>query len=166
MMSKSWRAPHRYASTALGFFLVIGVVIGVLWAYVYLPQIPCATVLWVVTIASLLVSLTSPLHPFLRPLDHCSHGYLPHIRWPQSTVAIYRLTVMRFSTTSLLSTAPGSLNSPQAKAVFYALHVGLEFLAIAIVQSLDVRRLFATGKWGDQGRRCASCMSRRRKNSK
>ena len=74
---------------------MIGVVIGVLWAYVYLPQIPRATVLWVVTIASLLVSLTFPLSPSLGPLGHRSHGYLPHIRWPQSTVAIYRLTVMR-----------------------------------------------------------------------
>ncbi len=57
---------------------------------------------------------------------------------------------MRFSTTSLLSTAPGSLNSPQAKAAFYVFHAAPEYLAAAFLLTMDVRRVFATGLWGDR----------------
>lgn len=61
---------------------------------------------------------------------------------------------MRTSTTSIFSTAPGSLNSSQAKVLFYVFHVGPEFLAAAILASIDARNLFATGKWGDGGMGC------------
>ena len=69
---------------------------------------------------------------------------------PQSTVAIYRLVVMRFSTTSLLSEAPGSLNSIQSKVTFYIFHSTPEYLAVTILIVLDVRRVFITGLWGDR----------------
>ena len=67
----------------------------------------------------------------------------------QSVVGIYRLVVMQDSTTSLLSTAPGAHNSARAKAAFYVFHVAPEFLSVAILVCLDVRRVFSTGLWGD-----------------
>ena len=65
-------------------------------------------------------------------------------------MAVYRLDVMRFSTTSLLSDAPGSLNSIQSKVTFYIFHSAPEFLAAAFLITLDARRIFATGLWGDR----------------
>ena len=56
---------------------------------------------------------------------------------------------LRYSTTSLRSNAPGSLNSPSAKAGFYLLEVVPETLAAAALMSLNIQRVFATGKWGD-----------------
>ncbi len=59
---------------------------------------------------------------------------------------------MRFSTTSLLAEHPGSLNSPGSKATFYVFHSAPEYLAIAILISLDARRVFTTRlvHWGDR----------------
>lgn len=53
------------------------------------------------------------------------------------------------STTSLFSTAPGAQNCPGEKAAFYVLHVAPEFVATAILVSLNARRVFGTGPWGD-----------------
>ena len=64
-------------------------------------------------------------------------------------MAIYRLVVLQYSTTALDSMAPGSLNSPTAKRCFYAFHVFPECTAAAVLASLNARRVFATGKWGD-----------------
>lgn len=65
-------------------------------------------------------------------------------------VPIYRLYVLRFSTTSLFSEDPGSLNSAQSKTTFYIFHSAPEFLSAAILLSLDVRRVFNTGLMGDR----------------
>ena len=70
-------------------------------------------------------------------------------------VPMYRLYVLRFSTTSLLSDAPGSLNSAQSKATFYVFHSAPEFLSAAILALLDARQVFNTGLWGDRRRRDA-----------
>ena len=68
----------------------------------------------------------------------------------QSIVPIYRLYVLRFSTTSLSPDAPTSLNSAQSKATFYVFHSAPEFLAAAILALLDARQVFNTGLWGDR----------------
>lgn len=52
-------------------------------------------------------------------------------------------------TTSLTSTAPGSLNTHAEKAVFYVLMVAPETVAAAILLSLDIRNIFGTGLIGD-----------------
>ena len=57
--------------------------------------------------------------------------------------------MLRFTTTALDSTAPGSMNSTTSKAAFYALHAAPEFLAAAILVSLNARRDFGAGLWGD-----------------
>ncbi|KAI0687962.1 hypothetical protein C8T65DRAFT_127572 [Cerioporus squamosus] len=110
-----------YVSTVLGLLLIVGVAMSAAWACYIIPRVPKSSTAWIVLVAAL-----------------------------ASTVAIYRLVVMRFSTTSLLSDAPGSLNSLQSKATFYVFHATPEYLAVAILISLDARRVFATGLWGDR----------------
>ncbi|KAI0682134.1 hypothetical protein C8T65DRAFT_597483, partial [Cerioporus squamosus] len=110
-----------YVSTVLGLLLIIGIAMGTVWACSTIPRVPRSSTAWIVLVAAL-----------------------------ASTVAIYRLVVMRFSTTSLLSDAPGSLNSLGSKATFYVFHSAPEYLAAAILISLDARRVFATGLWGDR----------------
>ena len=67
----------------------------------------------------------------------------------QSTIGIYRLAVMWRRSPSLDSTAPGTLNSPGAKASFYILHCLPEWLAIVTLLSCNVRKTFGTGLFGD-----------------
>ncbi|RPD57694.1 hypothetical protein L226DRAFT_615215 [Lentinus tigrinus ALCF2SS1-7] len=110
-----------YISTALGLFLLVALAAGAVWACRALPRVPRSSTTWIVLVAAL-----------------------------ASTVAIYRLVVMRFTTTSLLSDAPGSLNSLQSKITFYIFHSSPEYLAVAILITLDVRRVFMTGLWGDR----------------
>ena len=55
-------------------------------------------------------------------------------------------------TSSLTSTAPGSLNTAEAKAVFYVFHAAPEFLAAAIMLNINARERFDTGLWGDRMR--------------
>ncbi|TFK20922.1 hypothetical protein FA15DRAFT_673031 [Coprinopsis marcescibilis] len=64
-------------------------------------------------------------------------------------IACYRLSVMHNTTTALDSTAPGSLNTPGAKAAFYVLHVLPEWLVSAILLGCNVRKTFGTGMFGD-----------------
>ena len=62
---------------------------------------------------------------------------------------MYRITVFSRSTTSLFSKAPGAQNTTREKAMFYGLHAAPEFIAAAIMVSLNARRMFGTGPWGD-----------------
>ena len=64
-------------------------------------------------------------------------------------MGIYRLIVISHSTTSLLLTGPGTNNTPSDKAAFYVLHAAPEYLATATLVSLNVRRVFGTGPFGD-----------------
>ena len=57
--------------------------------------------------------------------------------------------MLRFTTTALDSMAPGSLNSNGSKAVFYVLNAAPEFLATAVLVSLNVRHDFGAGSFGD-----------------
>ena len=54
---------------------------------------------------------------------------------------------------SLLSRRHGSLSSPGEKALFYIFHMLPEWLACAILLGLNVRQIFATGPFGDIGRK-------------
>ena len=56
---------------------------------------------------------------------------------------------MHFYTTSVTSTAPGSLNSTQSKITFYVFHIVPEWITSAILLSINARQLFETGLWGD-----------------
>jgi len=64
------------------------------------------------------------------------------------TVGIYRLSVMRFNTTSL--SAPSPLNTPRSKAAFYIFHVLPEWLASLIIFGNNIRKTFGTGFLGDK----------------
>ena len=59
------------------------------------------------------------------------------------------MTVFSHTTTSFDSTAPGAQNAPRDKIAFYVLHAAPEFLSIAILMSLNARRVFGTGPFGD-----------------
>ena len=50
---------------------------------------------------------------------------------------------------SLDSTAPGTLNSPGAKASFYILHILPEWIAAATLLAFNTRKIFGTGVLGD-----------------
>ncbi|KAH9935355.1 uncharacterized protein B0H18DRAFT_411374 [Fomitopsis serialis] len=78
-------------------------------------------------------------------------------RWPAlflmalclllSIPALYRLAAMANYTDSLLSMAPGSLNSPAAKTVFYTLHVAPEFVVGTLLLSVNVKKMFGFATW-------------------
>ncbi|KAM5543024.1 hypothetical protein V8D89_003408 [Ganoderma adspersum] len=109
-----------FASTVLTIVLLVAAALAALFACYKLPRVPRSSAALIVLVACLL-----------------------------SVVGIYRITVISHSTTSLFSTAPGSPNSPGEKAAFYVLHVAPEFVATAILVSLNARRVFGTGPWGD-----------------
>ncbi|KAI0685816.1 hypothetical protein C8T65DRAFT_747727 [Cerioporus squamosus] len=109
------------ASAAIALSLSSALAHGVVWACYAIPRVRRSATMWIVLVATLI-----------------------------SAPPIYRLYVLRFSTTSLLSDAPGSLNSAQSKVTFYIFHSAPELLAAAILISLDVRRVFNTGLWGDR----------------
>ena len=56
--------------------------------------------------------------------------------------SVYRLAAMSNSTTTLLSMAPGSLNGPTAKALFYSLHIAPEWLSGAMLLAVNVKEVF------------------------
>ncbi|PIL33526.1 hypothetical protein GSI_04149 [Ganoderma sinense ZZ0214-1] len=109
-----------YVSTVLAVALLVAAALTALVASQKLPRVPRTSALWIVIVACLL-----------------------------SIVGIYRLTAISHSTTSLLSTGPGTQNSPRDKAAFYVLHAVPEFVSVAILVSLNARRVFGTGPWGD-----------------
>ncbi|KAM5543025.1 hypothetical protein V8D89_003409 [Ganoderma adspersum] len=110
-----------YASTALGVALLLGMAVTAVFALLKMPRVPRASLLVIILIAILL-----------------------------SIIGVYRIVVISHSSTSLLSTAPGSQNSPGSKAAFYVLHVAPEFVSAAILMALNARRVFGTGPWGDR----------------
>ncbi|KAM5543023.1 hypothetical protein V8D89_003407 [Ganoderma adspersum] len=109
-----------YFSTGLGIALLVAAAVTALVAVKKFPRVPRTSALLVVLVACLL-----------------------------SIVGIYRLTAISHSTTSLLLTGPGTHNSPSDKAAFYVLHALPEFLSVAILVSLNARRVFGTGPFGD-----------------
>ncbi|OSX60500.1 hypothetical protein POSPLADRAFT_1047931 [Postia placenta MAD-698-R-SB12] len=56
-----------------------------------------------------------------------------------STIAIYRLAVMRFQTDALKSMRPGSLNDVSSKATFYIFHMLPEYLVFLLLFRMNVR---------------------------
>ncbi|KZT71040.1 hypothetical protein DAEQUDRAFT_157714 [Daedalea quercina L-15889] len=80
-------------------------------------------------------------------------------RWPAlfllglclllSVPALYRLAAMASYTDSLLSMAPGSLNTSDAKAVFYVLHILPEWIAGTMLLAVNVKQMYGfTGMRG------------------
>ncbi|PSS37534.1 hypothetical protein PHLCEN_2v610 [Hermanssonia centrifuga] len=53
---------------------------------------------------------------------------------------------MGFQTTSILA---GPLNGARSKVFFYVFQVAPEWLACAVLLSVNVREMFGTGLWGD-----------------
>lgn len=53
------------------------------------------------------------------------------------------------TTTSLTSTAPGSLNTTGPRVTFYLFHMLPEWIAIAVLFGFNVREIFVTGLFGD-----------------
>ncbi|KAI0359573.1 hypothetical protein OH77DRAFT_1038013 [Trametes cingulata] len=66
-----------------------------------------------------------------------------------TAVGIYRLSILHNSTTSLTSTAPSSQNTTHSKVLFYVFHIAPEWLSAALLLSVNVRRTYKTGMWGD-----------------
>jgi len=64
-----------------------------------------------------------------------------------SIVAIYRLSVMHYRIDSWRG--PNPLNSPSAKAIFYTFHILPEWLVTVVLLSVNVRKTFGTGAFGD-----------------
>ncbi|KAI0663964.1 hypothetical protein C8Q70DRAFT_905702 [Cubamyces menziesii] len=65
-------------------------------------------------------------------------------------VGLYRIGVTTHSTTSLLSTAPGSQNTTREKIAFWILHAAPEWISAAMLLGINCRRTFKTGFWGDR----------------
>ena len=64
-------------------------------------------------------------------------------------MSVYRLAVMGYETTALTSLDSHSLNTHSEKAAFYVFHAAPEWLAAAILFSVNVREMFGTGLMGD-----------------
>ncbi|PCH41978.1 hypothetical protein WOLCODRAFT_152038 [Wolfiporia cocos MD-104 SS10] len=113
----------RYASTAISLILLFGMA-GVSMYILYTKPSFSRPALFI-TINSLIITIP----------------------------AIYRLIVMRFQTDSIVSTAPGSLNSPGSKATFYIFHIVPELVVTTHLFSINVRELFQAGPLAEfQGR--------------
>ncbi|KAI0326337.1 hypothetical protein GY45DRAFT_1259180 [Cubamyces sp. BRFM 1775] len=65
-------------------------------------------------------------------------------------VGLYRIGVTKHSTTSLLSTAPGSQNSTGEKVAFWILHAAPEWISATMLVAINCRRTYKTGFWGDR----------------
>lgn len=110
------------------------------WALLTRPQrVDRRKALFLVSLCLLLVSTSLPDGPWLQP----AHATLV----PQSVPAIYRLGAMANWTDSLLSTAPGSLNSQASKAVFYVLHILPEWIAGTVLLCVNVKQMFGFNNW-------------------
>lgn len=66
-----------------------------------------------------------------------------------AVIASYRLSVVQKTTTALDSMDPGSGNTTSSKALFYIFHAAPEWLICALVLSVNVRKTFGTGPFGD-----------------
>jgi len=61
----------------------------------------------------------------------------------------YRLSIMHNRTTSISSTAPGSLSSKEEKMAFYVLQMLPEWMSAALLLLFNLREEFGTGLHGD-----------------
>lgn len=59
---------------------------------------------------------------------------------------------MSHTTTSLASMAPGSQNTPGAKAAFYIFHMAPEWISVLVLLLFNVRDIFGTGVFGSRAR--------------
>lgn len=85
----------------------------------------------------------------------------------QLPIPIYRFIVMQFTIPDLLSTAPGSQESPGAKAAFYIFHCLPEFFACALLVIPNTRKVFCSGPYGDwrssdETKSCSAAMAEAR----
>lgn len=93
-----------------------------------------------------------PLHPtnvldtdsYINYVLCCHYG-----NFTQAIPAIYRLSVMYRTTTTLISISPSSLNTPAAKATFYVFHMMPEWISVSLLLGLNIREIFDTGMLGD-----------------
>ncbi|KAH9942143.1 uncharacterized protein BXZ73DRAFT_41338 [Epithele typhae] len=109
-----------YGSAALALALLSWIHLVLCWALFRLPRVPTRSVAWSLLITSLLL-----------------------------LTCIYRIDVLKCSTTALDATGRCSNNSPVEKALFWLFHVGAEFGAVAVLVSLNSVKTFGSGLWGD-----------------
>ncbi|KAL0945507.1 hypothetical protein HGRIS_000991 [Hohenbuehelia grisea] len=110
----------RYVSTAVAFALILVTMGVVVWANMRMARI------------------SQPATKIIQIISLC-----------MCIVSVYRLSVMFNRTDSLTSTAPGALNSPSAKALFYIFHIFPEWLSIALMFGCNIREICGTGPFGD-----------------
>jgi hypothetical protein len=137
VVSRLIQGRYRYVSSAVALFFIVLTGTSVIWAYNKLPRVMRKAVLMILAVCTLMVSIKVLV---TRWVIH--HSF-------QSTIAIYRLSVMYNWTDSLLSAGPNTLNSPRAKAAFYVLHALPEWLASFVLFCTNVRQVFGTGLFGD-----------------
>ncbi|KAI0369013.1 hypothetical protein BV20DRAFT_1113892 [Pilatotrama ljubarskyi] len=110
----------RYASAAIVLLLLDAISWGAFYALLCLPRVPKKPAIFIVVVSLLL-----------------------------SAVGHYRLVVMAHWTTSLTSMAPGAQNARKDKIFFYLFHVAPEWLAVALLMTVNAREMFRTGLCGD-----------------
>lgn len=66
-----------------------------------------------------------------------------------AVIASYRLSAVNHWTDALDSMEPGSQNHVHSKALFYVLHAAPEWLIKALILTVNVRKTFGTGPFGD-----------------
>lgn len=113
-----------------------------IWALLTRPlRVDRRRVFFLVSLCLLLVSTTFTARP--SPQTRAAHTTFVQ----QSVPGIYRLGAMANWTDGLLSTAPGSLNSQAAKAVFYVLHILPEWVVATALLCVNVKQMFGFKNW-------------------
>ncbi|KAI0326336.1 hypothetical protein GY45DRAFT_1329055 [Cubamyces sp. BRFM 1775] len=110
----------RGASAGIAFVLIGILTCAATYAIIALPRVPKIPSLFIVIVAHFL-----------------------------ALVGCYRLIMAHATTTSLLSTAHGSQNTRSEKVAFWVLSAAPEWVAAALLVSINGRRTFRTGLWGD-----------------
>ncbi|KAI0342025.1 hypothetical protein BDW22DRAFT_1358150 [Trametopsis cervina] len=144
-----------------GFFVFPPLVLGIIAGADYVPaETDPSKANTVYTFRYAVAGMAFVLITFSQIISLYGYTRVPTIRKGSCIIAfvvasllnvgtIYRLVVLRLHTTSLTSTAPGSLNSSSSKATFYVFQVSADLLAAAILANINVRERFSTGPWGD-----------------
>ncbi|KAH6883727.1 hypothetical protein BKA70DRAFT_1206275 [Coprinopsis sp. MPI-PUGE-AT-0042] len=110
----------RLVSAALILFGITGVGSATAWSYMRQPRAGKRGIITIGVIAALI-----------------------------AVVASYRLSAAQHRTEALESMEPGSLNRTSEKVVFYIFHAAPEWLISTIVLSINIRKTFGTGPFGD-----------------
>lgn len=69
----------------------------------------------------------------------------------QCVICVYRLSTLHYTSSflNILPSPPYPLTNPAAKALFYVFHAAPELITALYIQTVNLRKVFNTGPYGD-----------------